>query len=122
MSRYVEFTLPDGSTVIMESDDRETGIVKAGAGEVLKEAGEKFEQAADNARKAALVILDKLRAEMTDKPDEVEINFGLKASGELGSLVVAKAGVEASYSVTLKWKQTESGQRARPRKLRSLHL
>lgn len=122
MSHYVEFTLPDGSAVIMESDERETGIVKAGAGEMLKEATEKFEQAADNARKAAIVILNKLRAEMTDKPDEVEITFGLKASGELGSLVVAKAGVEASYSVKLSWKKAESGQRARPRKLRSSYL
>ncbi len=122
MSRYVEFTLPDGSTVIMESDERETGIIKAGAGDMLKEAGEKFEQAADNARKAALVILEKLRSGLTDKPDEVEIAFGLKASGELGSLVVAKAGVEASYSVKLTWKKAESGQRARPRKLRTSHL
>ena len=30
MSRYVEFTLPDGSTVIMESDERETGVVRGG--------------------------------------------------------------------------------------------
>jgi hypothetical protein len=122
VSRYVEFTLPDGSTIIVESDERESGIVKAGAGDVLKEASEKFEQAADNARKAALVILEKLRSGLADKPDEVEITFGLKASGELGSLVVAKASVEASYSVTLKWKQAETGQRARPRKLHSSHL
>jgi hypothetical protein len=122
MSRYVEFKLPDGSTVIMESDDRESGIVKAGVGEVLKEATEKFEQAADNARKAAVVILDKLRAEMTDRPDEVEITFGLKASGEVGSLVVAKAGIEASYSVTLKWKKEEQVSRARPRKLHSSRM
>ena len=122
MSRYVEFTLPDGSTVIMESDDRETGIVKAGTGDVLKEATEKFEQAADNARKAALVILEKLRSGLADKPDEVEITFGLKASGELGSLVVAKAGVEASYSVKLTWKKAESSQRARPRRLHSSRI
>jgi hypothetical protein len=121
MSRYVEFTLPDGSSVIMESDDRETGIVKAGTGDVLKEATEKFEQAADNARKAAMVILEKLRAEMTDKPDEVEITFGLKASGEIGSLVVAKAGVEASYSITLKWKKAES-KSVRPRSMRASRL
>jgi len=49
------------------------------------------------------------------KPDEVEITFGLKASGELGSLVIAKAGVEANYSVKLTWKKAEQGSRARPR-------
>jgi hypothetical protein len=121
MSRYVKFELPDGSTVIMESDERETDIVKAGGGEVLKEASERFEQATDNARKAALVILEKLRSGLADKPDEVEITFGLKASGELGNLVVAKAGVEASYSVTLKWKKAETSQHAQPRSVRSSH-
>jgi hypothetical protein len=60
MSRYVEFTLPDGSTVIMESDERETGLVRSGRpGELAKQATETFEQAAENARKAALVVLEK---------------------------------------------------------------
>ena len=50
MSRYVEFTLPDGSTVIMESDERETGVVRGGRpGELAKQATETFEQAAENA-------------------------------------------------------------------------
>ena len=88
MSRYVEFDLPDGSTVIIESDEDESGVV--------------FGQAVENARKSAMVIMDKVR-ELG--PDEVEVTFGLKASGELGNLVVAKAGVEASYSIKLKWKK-----------------
>ena len=122
MSRYVQFTLPDGSTVVIESDERETGVVKAGLGDVAKQAGETFEQAAEHARKAALVILAKVRSGLTDRPDEVEITFGLKASGELGSLVVAKAGVEASYSVKMTWKKAEAGPRARRRGVRPSHL
>ncbi len=115
MSRYVKFTLPDSSTVIMESDERETELVRSGRpGELAKQATETFEQAAENARKAALVVLEKVRG-LHDSPDEVEITFGLKASGELGSLVIAKAGVEASYSVKLTWKKAEQGSRARPR-------
>ena len=118
MSRYVQFTLPDGSTIVIESDERETGVRKAGAGEVAERARETFEQAAENARKAALVILDKVRSGLADKPDEVEITFGLKASGELGSLVVAKAGVEASYSVKLTWKKAEADRHVKPRAMR----
>jgi hypothetical protein len=118
MSRYVQFTLPDGSTIVIESDERETGVRKAGAGEVAERARETFEQAAENARKAALVILDKVRSGLADKPDEVEITFGLKASGELGSLVVAKAGVEASYSVKLTWKKAEANRHVKPRAMR----
>jgi hypothetical protein len=118
MSRYVQFTLPDGSTIVIESDERETGVRKAGAGEVAERARETFEQAAENARKAALVILDTVRGGLANKPDEVEITFGLKASGELGSLVVAKAGVEASYSVKLTWKKAEANRHVRPRAMR----
>jgi hypothetical protein len=84
----------------------------AGAGEVAERARETFEQAAENARKAAVVILEKVRG-LHSRPDEVEITFGLKASGELGSLVVAKAGIEASYSVKLTWKKPEAGGRAK---------
>jgi hypothetical protein len=40
VSRYVEFALPDGSTVVIESDEPEVGVAKAaiGAGEVTKQA------------------------------------------------------------------------------------
>lgn len=104
MSRYVEFDLPDGSTVVIESDGPDGGVVKAGLGEVAERARESFEQAVENARKAALVIVDKVRG-LYDSPDEVEVTFGLKASGELNTLAVAKAGIEASYSVKLTWKR-----------------
>jgi hypothetical protein len=104
MSRYVEFDLPDGSTVVIESDEPDGGVVKAGLGEVAERARETFERAVENARKAALIIVDKVRG-LHDSPDEVEVTFGLKASGELNTLVVAKAGIEASYSVKLTWKK-----------------
>ena len=106
MSRYVEFPLPDGSTVILETDEPERGVVKAGVGEAVKEVQQTFEEAVENARKAALVILKEVRhLSLHDLPDEVEITFGLKASGELKTLVVARAGTEASYSVRLTWKK-----------------
>ncbi len=106
MSRYVEFPLPDGSTVILETDEMDRGVVKAGVGEVVERVQQTFEEAVENARKAALVILEKVRhLSLHDPPDEVEITFGLKASGELNTLVVARAGTEASYSVKLTWKK-----------------
>lgn len=37
-----------------------------------------------------------------NKPDNVEVEFGLKFDGEL-DVVIAKAGVEASIVVTLNW-------------------
>lgn len=107
MAHYVKFALPDGSTVIIESDGSGGRIEKArGPKETVESATETFQEAVDNARKAALVVLDKVRQD--NSPDEVEITFGLKASAELGNLVVAKAGVEASYSVKLTWKKPDA--------------
>jgi len=39
--------------------------------------------------------------------DEVEVKFGLKATGEVGNnmFAIGKAGMEANYEVTLKWKK-----------------
>lgn len=104
MSRYVEFTLPDGSTVVIESDEGDTGVVKAGVDEILERAQTTFERAIENARQAALVIVDKMR-NLHHSPDEMEITFGVKASAELKNLVVAKAGLEASYNVKLTWRK-----------------
>jgi hypothetical protein len=36
------------------------------------------------------------------RPDELEITFGLKVSGEAG-WIVAKAGTEANFEIKLKW-------------------
>lgn len=104
MSRYVKFDLPDGSTVVIESDDPDGGAVTAGLGEVAEQARVTFEQAVENARDAALVIVHKIRS-LYESPDEIEITFGLKASGELNTLVVAKSGIESSYTVRLTWRQ-----------------
>ncbi len=117
MSRYVEFTLPDGSTLYIESDEPGPGgVVKAtrGKGDVADGATSTFEQAAETARQAALIILDKVRSSGNYAPNEVEITFGLKASGELQTLVVAKAGMQASYCIKMTWKSPLSGGKAIP--------
>ena len=109
MSYYLNFELPDGSTVTLESDaPAGDELIQAGrsAGEVVEQARQTFEDAAESARKAALVILQKVRQDLHQQPDEVKITFGLKASAQLGSLIVAQVGAEASYSVELTWKKT----------------
>ncbi|AUB35965.1 hypothetical protein COO91_01858 [Nostoc flagelliforme CCNUN1] len=40
---------------------------------------------------------------LTDPEDEVEVKFGVKLSAEIDA-VVTKLGSEATYEITLKWK------------------
>ena len=113
MTHYIEFTTEDGGTILVEAAEEETyqpGVIKAG----LKEQAEKtiaqaqatFEDGLEVVRRNASAFIKKVRG-LSDPPDEVEVSFGLKASGEVGNFAVANVGAEASYTVTLTWKRDE---------------
>ena len=101
MATYVEYELEDGSTVLVEVDAEAAGLVPASrTGDAIKKAGKKFEEALDSVKPWAAA----LRKQLNDlKADEVEVMFGLKATGEAGNFAVGKVGIEANYEVTLKW-------------------
>ncbi len=63
------------------------------------------EEVADTVRK----VSEKAR------PDEVEVKFGVKLSGETGALI-AKTGTEAHMEVTLKWAEKKSAKAAEAEK------
>ena len=103
MNRLIEFRLQSGETIIAE--------VKAGPGEglieaslsehVAEQATKTFEEAIDRIKPAAELITKKL-SDLVVEPDEIEIEFGIKLSGELGA-VIAAASVDANYVVKMKW-------------------
>jgi hypothetical protein len=43
------------------------------------------------------------------RPSEVEIEFGLEASAELGGLLVGKASGKANFNVKMTWKTASGG-------------
>jgi len=114
MPRYIEFPLEGGGAILIESPDEPskapTGLVPATRGESLKEMAEQarqsFDASVENVRKSADLLVNKLRA-LSDPPDEMEVSFSLKASGELGNIAIGKAGAEANYTVTLRWRKEE---------------
>ena len=111
MKRLVEFPLEDGGSILVEVEAEEPeGMVPAarGAKGVPEKAHQTFEAAMERVRPAAAVIIKKLRA-LHDPPDEMEVEFGLKMDAKAGA-VVAAAGVEANYKVTLTWKREAKGK------------
>lgn len=111
MAKYVEFPLPDGGAIVIEAaDDKRatagSGFVKSGAEarDAADKASQAFDASLDSVRQSANVLLEKLNG-LSQKPDELEVTFGLKVSGELGQLVVAKGGADANYHVVLRWRQ-----------------
>ncbi|MEW5956101.1 MAG: CU044_2847 family protein [Chloroflexota bacterium] len=104
MATYIEYQLEDGATILIETEEHKTGgVTKASrdtAGNVITSANQKFEAAFAGVKKSALVLrhqLEEMRA------DEVEVTFGLKATGDLGNFAIGKVGAEANYTVKLKW-------------------
>lgn len=104
MPQYLRYTLEDGSELLIEATGAEGGVVRAGLGEKIETAKTSFDAALDSVRVSALQIRKKLH---DVEADEVEVKFGLKATGEFGNnmFAVGKAGIEANYEVTLKWKK-----------------
>lgn len=112
MATFVEYELEDGTTILVETTAPQTsGITKASrdkVGNVIAQAGQKFEDAFASVKKSAVIV----RHQLEDmRADEVEVTFGLKATGEFGNFAIGQVGGEANYTVKLKWNNKKSGSR-----------
>src|SRR6266705_1708180 len=108
MKHFVEFKMEDGSAIIVEVDEPETGGTTRASrrpGEIAEEAKETFEQALSKIRPATEKVIHMLR-ELALKPDEIEMEFGFNMSAAAG-VVIASASTGANYKVTLRWKDEE---------------
>jgi uncharacterized ferredoxin-like protein len=99
MSKYIEYKLEDGTILLIEGEDME-GIDRVSNDSATEKITRSFEEALDSIKKSALVLRRKLEEV---KADEVEVTFGIKATGEAGNFVVGKVGLDANYTVKLKW-------------------
>jgi hypothetical protein len=107
VKRIVEFPLDGGGSVFIESDEPElAGTVRVGRADgVPEKAKQTFEQSLETVRTVAGALLAKVD-ELSDRPDELEIEFGIKLSGEIGA-ILASAKAEANYAVTMTWRRAE---------------
>jgi Trypsin-co-occurring domain 1 len=102
-SQVVRYRVDD-STVVGFEVELGSGWHQAGANEVVGRVREAVEPAVA----AAKAVLEKVK---DAKPDEVEVKFGIKVTGE-ANWIVARAATEGSFEVTLTW--SPSGGQAAP--------
>jgi NTP-dependent ternary system trypsin peptidase co-occuring protein len=108
MTHYAEFPIDAGGTIVVEVDetsdwtsgDRPTtrGL---GGGALIVQTETSFSQALARIQPAATELLASLRT-AADPPDDVEVEFGVQMSADLGAFI-AKASAEANFKVTLHW-------------------
>ena len=60
-----------------------------------------FDEALERVRPMAERLIEKLH-DMAEQPDEVEVQFGIKLSAEVGAFI-ASAATEANFNVKLVW-------------------
>ena len=96
-SQVVCYELDDSTRVRFEVDPT-SGWSEVSSGRVLGQVREAVTPAVEGAR----VVLERVRE---IGPDEVEVKFGIKVSGDMNWLI-AKAATEANFEVTLTWKPT----------------
>jgi hypothetical protein len=97
-----EFPLDGGGTVLVEVEET-PGVVRVSRGRsVVEQVGSSFEQAMDRVRDAATAALTAFQ-QMATRPDEVELEFGVKLDAEVGA-VIARTHVEGQLTVRLTWR------------------
>lgn len=106
-----QFTLEDGSSVLVEVDEPEGSAIQPVAsvstGKLVYQAQVSLEQALDRVKPVASTVLNKLRSGMTTPADEIEVTFGLKLSAEAGA-IISSVGGEVTFEVKLKWNQNQT--------------
>lgn len=102
----VQFTLKDGSKILVEVEKYQTGGLKPIArepGQIAAKAKETFEDAMANLQPMITAIKEKIDT-INELADEVEVKFGVKLTSEVGA-ILASVGGEVNYEITLKWQK-----------------
>jgi hypothetical protein len=105
---FMRFVLADGTDVEIETDNALPGY---GPGSTMRGGGpvagaqRSFQEAMGAIKKTVASAMTELRDAFPDRPDELEIEFGIKASMEANGLILAKAAGEASFTVKALWKK-----------------
>jgi hypothetical protein len=94
-SQVVTYRVDEVTTVKLEIEPPAGFQPAASAGEIIGRVQDAVTPAVD----AAKAVLEKVKEA---RPDQIEVKFGVKASGE-AKWLVAKAAGEANFEVTLTW-------------------
>ena len=105
MKKLIRFPLESGGQVVVEVEEepQESGerVPVARFRLEPEQAMGTLEEALEKVFPAIKAVTEKLQG-LDLKPDEVEINFGIKLSTSMGA-VIAAAGAEANFDITLHW-------------------
>lgn len=102
MARFV----PDPNAPILVEFVPSPGMmeVSLSGSDLQKQSAEAVKNAMNTIYNTAQQVMDAIEA-LDVKPSSVEVEFGITLKGESGAALIAKAGVEAAFSVKLTWER-----------------
>lgn len=101
MKQLVEYELEDGTAILVEVDLPEAGIERAGRGDQVIKAKERFKEALEHVKPIAQTVISTLSSITAD---EIGVDFGIKLGAKAGT-IIASADTEANFTVRLTWKR-----------------
>jgi Trypsin-co-occurring domain 1 len=111
MAELLEYELSQGGSVVVEVGEPDR-LGRAGREQTVAKAAITLHEALAPAMKAASEILEGFRA-LAQRPDEVEVKFGVGMDGKVGGVIVS-AGASVQFEVTLRWKEKERAPESAP--------
>jgi hypothetical protein len=110
MPELVEFPLESGGSIVVEVEPaaQRDGVVRRGfdparAAAPVVRATESLEAAFDRVGPAAAALIERLRRGL-DAPAEIELEFGIQLSAEIGVIIASSSG-HANVRVRATWKR-----------------
>jgi hypothetical protein len=109
VSQVVEVPLAAGGSILVEVDDATDGPVVRGRGGAVAVASltEPLESVLAGLGPATQAVLSQLRG-LAQSPHEIEVEFAVKLTAD-ARIVLARAGGEANFRITLKWARDVAG-------------
>ncbi|WP_353828449.1 CU044_2847 family protein [Agromyces sp. SYSU T0242] len=111
MQRLAIYTTADGAEVAVQvaDDVLAPGVTLrggGGGGALVERTQQNLDDVLANTRPAVRSLLRQLR-EHEDAPDELEVEFGIQVSLEVGAFI-ASADSSANFKVTMRWHRPPS--------------
>ena len=113
----LKFQLEDGTTVFVEATEvhkNSPGLIPAtrSAEDDVEKAAISFESQIGSLSKMAAAMMKSLRDGQGEQPSEIDISFGLKAATDINGFIVSRTGPDASFSISLHWRDHEKEKKA----------
>jgi hypothetical protein len=102
-SRVSQVELPDGSVIYAE-------VTPIGGADVSVRDKLRLDQADELLRRVARWALDEVRMALPERPDEFELEFGMKLGVKGGSAfwILTEASGEASFRICMRWNRSSA--------------